>query len=467
MKILPSSAPYNTLPPRFTGVRPRTSSQATTPADQAEIRFSGLPHYFQAHHKLHARIDRFLRQYHPAFAQKKADKSASWHLSKLAETQTPKLSSNERALHDFALRVAVGENIQAQGSEETDHKKEAADPSVAQARLETLLKQNGIDLNTDELLSALDCNIKALEAKMQGIAERTKPHQDWKTTLKASTVRHDKRGYQRRAQISLLKAHTFYAQESLLTLPKASLFRYITSSPPQDETTAADYRMQELTIRLYPKADKWLRNRDYRTQVVGHEYGHHIQLWRQEEAFWDRIRLAEKLSRLPDPDSKRDWETLFQLRSLQEMPNVIDDIFVEGWATYCEYLMVENGFFTAPEQQLLSLKRLLSQLKSTQYAVELQSGKISVEEFRKQHPRIKKSFIDYMKQPDILPMAYGLGMLQIMQLRALVQQQDPGISLKTFHDRLLSTPVMPLPAMTRWEFDLDLPPLSAETPVIP
>ena len=125
---------------------------------------------------------------------------------------------------------------------------------------------------------------------------------------------------------------------------------------------------------------------------------------------------------------------------------MMNGLFVEGWALYCEELMREQGFYTDPRVELFQLKGLLWRACRVIIDVGLHTGQITFQEAVDMLVNIAAieevnaiaEVKRYVMDPT-QPMTYVIGKLLILDLRNRMKQKMAGrFDLKAFHDELLS-----------------------------
>jgi uncharacterized protein (DUF885 family) len=146
-------------------------------------------------------------------------------------------------------------------------------------------------------------------------------------------------------------------------------------------------------------------------------------------------------------------------RSLPRLLNPSATLY-EGWALYCEQMMQEQGFSTAPEQEFIMLKDRLWRAMRIMLDVELHCRGLSIEDAAKRmvdglgmhYEQAMADLTWYTRSPGV-PMGYATGWAIINNLREhQKQQQGDDFSLKTFHDALLSGGSMALALVIRRVF---------------
>jgi uncharacterized protein (DUF885 family) len=120
--------------------------------------------------------------------------------------------------------------------------------------------------------------------------------------------------------------------------------------------------------------------------------------------------------------------------------------FVEGWAHYCEQMMVEAGFRRAdPTVRLGQLAESLVRLARVVVGIRLHCEDLSVEQgmrfFRDEAFLEEANARREAERGTFDPgyVVYSLGKLMLLKLRQDYKEQHPGkFSLRTFHDTLLA-----------------------------
>jgi len=125
--------------------------------------------------------------------------------------------------------------------------------------------------------------------------------------------------------------------------------------------------------------------------------------------------------------------------------------FVEGWAHYCEHMMVEAGFGRQdPGIKLGQLAEALIRLVRFIVGIRLHAEDLSVEQgvrlFKEEAFMEEASARREAERGTFDPtyLVYTVGKLMLMKLRQdYRQQQGKAFSLKTFHDTLLGNGTAP------------------------
>ncbi|MGD9380085.1 MAG: DUF885 domain-containing protein [candidate division WOR-3 bacterium] len=137
------------------------------------------------------------------------------------------------------------------------------------------------------------------------------------------------------------------------------------------------------------------------------------------------------------------------------------NVFIEGWALYCEEMMYDAGFYSDPRSRLLQLKDQLWRACRVIIDVQLHTKQMTYEEAvnllvdcaKLQKVHAEKEVTRYTFSPT-QPMSYLVGKRQIIELKEDYQKNTgEQFDLKKFHDRLLSFGSIPV-CLIRREFGL-------------
>jgi uncharacterized protein (DUF885 family) len=161
--------------------------------------------------------------------------------------------------------------------------------------------------------------------------------------------------------------------------------------------------------------------------------GHHLQF-----SFANSIPEASTLPRLMNESS----------------------VFYEGWALYCEQLMLEQGFLKSKEHRFVMLKDRLWRALRIIIDVKTQTGRMSYDEaadlmVRELHfPRAQAcADLNWYSQSPSGPMGYALGWSIINRLRNQERTRlGDKFVLREFHDKLLSAGSISLPLVEKRHF---------------
>ena len=134
----------------------------------------------------------------------------------------------------------------------------------------------------------------------------------------------------------------------------------------------------------------------------------------------------------------------------------------EGWALYCEQMMLEHGFNRYPGQHIIMLRDRLWRALRIIIDVEIHTQGLSIEDaiqkmvdtlgFTREQA---SSELNWYSQSPTVPMSYAVGWALINALRELINPAN-NTELKQFHDRLLASGSIALPLVIQRQFGEDL-----------
>jgi uncharacterized protein (DUF885 family) len=138
----------------------------------------------------------------------------------------------------------------------------------------------------------------------------------------------------------------------------------------------------------------------------------------------------------------------------RSLPRVLSPsaTYYEGWALYCEELMVEEGFLDQPESRFLLLRDRLWRALRIQLDVELHCRELGLDEAVDRMVEAlgfpaEQAMADitwYSFAPGV-PMGYATGWAMIRLMREQLEAQDQLESLTEFHRDLLASGAIALP----------------------
>jgi uncharacterized protein (DUF885 family) len=128
------------------------------------------------------------------------------------------------------------------------------------------------------------------------------------------------------------------------------------------------------------------------------------------------------------------------------------DVFCEGWALYCEQLMLDEGMTDDPRVRLFQLKDQLWRACRVVIDVKLHTGRMTFDEAvdmlvsvaHLERPNATGEVRRYTQSPT-QPMSYLTGKHQIMDLRERERTRlGDAFDMRAFHDKLLSFGTIPV-----------------------
>ncbi len=127
-------------------------------------------------------------------------------------------------------------------------------------------------------------------------------------------------------------------------------------------------------------------------------------------------------------------------------------VYVEGWALYCEEMMLEQGFLSDPRSRLCQLRDHLWRACRVLLDVGLHAGTLTIDEAADvlvqeaclQPPNAAAEVLRYTHTPT-QPLSYLIGKREIQGLRREVERARGRIfSLREFHDEFLGHGALPI-----------------------
>ncbi len=134
----------------------------------------------------------------------------------------------------------------------------------------------------------------------------------------------------------------------------------------------------------------------------------------------------------------------------------------EGWALYCEQMMLEQGFERHKGQRITMLRDRLWRALRIMIDVEIHTQDLSLEDAaQKMVDALGFSFdqamgeLNWYSQAPTIPMSYAVGWALINALRDII---NPGntVELKAFHDKLLASGSVALSLVIQRQFGQDV-----------
>jgi uncharacterized protein (DUF885 family) len=128
------------------------------------------------------------------------------------------------------------------------------------------------------------------------------------------------------------------------------------------------------------------------------------------------------------------------------------NVFVEGWASYCEEMMYEQGYYPDIRTRLFQLKDQLWRGCRVVIDVKIHTKKMSFDQAVDMLVNVAKlervnavAEVKRYTQTPTQPMSYAIGKLEILKLRGEYKKlKGKEFDLKKFHDQLLSYGSIPV-----------------------
>lgn len=323
-------------------------------------------------------------------------------------------------------------------------KKAQKDFAIGKLLFEKKLKlAGGIDWSTDELLQIGWEIFNQTEKELEKLAETIKPGSLWWQTLEDLKKNHPSRQkllevY--RQEVKRLKR--FLRQEKIVPLLRGEKLRVIDTPESERATTpyaaylspapfekdqTGQFWVTPINIKKsLPEQKKQLQEHAYAhlpITVLHESYpGHHLQL----------VIANQKTS--------------YVRKHFHSTP------YVEGWALYCEQLMVETGYLGKPELRLAQLQAQLWRAARIIIDVSLHTNRMTFRQavnflIKRVHLEKNSAFTEvrrYTLTPTY-PLSYMIGKWQILALREKIKKkQKDKFTLKKFHQSFLLSGSIPI-----------------------
>jgi hypothetical protein len=134
----------------------------------------------------------------------------------------------------------------------------------------------------------------------------------------------------------------------------------------------------------------------------------------------------------------------------------------EGWALYCEQMMLEQGFERHPGQDLVMLRDRLWRALRIIIDVNIHTGEWTLEQAAREmvdklgfSQAQARAECNWYSQAPTVPMSYAVGWALINALRDIIKPGNTS-ELKAFHDKLLSCGSVALPLVIEHQFGNDI-----------
>ncbi len=238
------------------------------------------------------------------------------------------------------------------------------------------------------------------------------------------------------------KARQFVIDKSIATIPEGEQLRVVET--PQFERATTPY------AAYMPPAPF-----DERTE--GLFYVTPIDPKEPEEVQRDRLRghclFALPITVIHEAYPGHHLQLTVAAKSPSKVRKVFgNNLFVEGWALYCEEMMWEQGYWDDPRIRLFQLKDLIWRAVRVVVDVGLHCKGMSfaeavqmlVNEAHLEHANAVAEVRRYTASPT-QPLSYLTGKMAILKLRNEVQKREgSNFSLQRFHDKLLQAGGLPI-----------------------
>jgi len=315
---------------------------------------------------------------------------------------------------------------------------------IGRGRFDFLLREDHmLEFDADSLLAFGESSISKTEEELTLVANRLDPSKHWRDIVEMHKDEHPEPGELLRFyEEKIEQAKRFVVDNGLVTLPEEESLEVIPTPeferpflPYAAYMPPAPFEREQKGFFYVTTVDERLDDEQKKQQLRGHNRykagitalheaypGHHLQLTTSNTH-------PSKIRRLYG-----------------------NNVFVEGWALYCEEMMYEQGFYPDATTRLFQLKDTLWRACRVVLDVKLHLNLISFTEAcdflaKKaglERLNAEKEVSRYTLSPT-QPMSYLVGREEIRSLRERVKSMKPeGFQLDRFHDWLLSHGSVPV-----------------------
>jgi uncharacterized protein (DUF885 family) len=308
--------------------------------------------------------------------------------------------------------------------------------------LEEYMILKGCDVTPDEAVELAEAHLAKIKSQMESVARKIAPHGSLQEALEKMRSSHPDSFDEvlRLYRETIENAREFLIEKDLATIPSNENLRIIETpiflrhlAPFASQYEPGKYTPDRTGLFLVTPDDnpEMLKDHAYsmiiNTAVHEGYPGHHLQ----------------GICSNTHPS---------HIRSLSASMD-----FGEGWALYCEELMIDQGYNDTPQGRLAQLNDLIFRVVRVVIDVKLARGEMDAEEaaqiLTKEVGMTSGAAINEARSYTYCPtyyLAYFLGKLQLLRLLEDVKKaMAERFSLKFFHDALLYAGCLPMQFMRR------------------
>jgi uncharacterized protein (DUF885 family) len=298
-------------------------------------------------------------------------------------------------------------------------------------------------LNADELLRFGERAVEQTQRQLADVARQVDASKTWGELIdEARTDLPDERSLLQEYQTGVRRAREFVEQRKLASIPDGESLDVVETPlflrptiPYAAYMPAGGFEPRQNGLYYVTPVNRHLSAEERAQAMLGHNrYG--MLLTNVHEGYPGHHLQLTLASTVGSPVRKLLWNT----------------VFCEGWALYCEQLVLEEGMVTDARHKLFQLKDQLWRACRVVIDVKLHTGGMSFDEAvdmlvrvaRLERPNAASEVKRYTQSPT-QPMSYLMGKQQILDLRERERQRrGSAFSLREFHDRLLSYGTIPM-----------------------
>ncbi len=299
----------------------------------------------------------------------------------------------------------------------------------------------GMDAQT--LLDFGERAVRTTQEQLTEIARQIDPTKSWGEIITESRRNlPDERALLEEYRAGVNAAKEFVRERKLASIPSGESLQVVETPPFMRPTVpyaaympAGGFEPRQDGLYYVTPLNERLSPEERRQQMFGHNrYG--MLLTNVHEGYPGHHLQLVHASAVGSPVRKLLWNT----------------VFCEGWALYCEQLVLDEGLNTDLRYRMFQLKDQLWRACRVVIDVKLHTGVMTFDEAvdmlvnvaHLERPNAIGEVRRYTQSPT-QPMSYLMGKHQIMELRAAEQKKlGARFDLKSFHDRLLSYGTIPV-----------------------
>ncbi|MDH5392694.1 MAG: DUF885 domain-containing protein [Gammaproteobacteria bacterium] len=318
----------------------------------------------------------------------------------------------------------------------------AGDFACGRKTFERMLKESHfIDLNVEQLYQFGSDLFEQTQAQLNELLAGKDLHQVLSKIKSDAPPKKKLLDYYRQ---SMQKAQRFICEKDLISMPQAQQLSVL-------ETP--DFLSHEIAFAAY----------DEPTRTDPEQQGHYyVTLPVNDAGFAEHNKAAIDLTSVHEayPGHHLQFSTANLTEGANSLVRVLNatSTFYEGWALYCEELMVEQGYLKKPEHKVIMLRDRLWRALRIMIDIDIHTRGMSIDaaaqrlcdELGFEAGQAKAELNWYSLAPTV-PMSYATGWALIKAAREILEQ-EPDFDLKKFHDDLLSAGSVPLPLVFRSRF---------------
>lgn len=306
-----------------------------------------------------------------------------------------------------------------------------------------LKREHLLDLDADALLAFGERAVRTTQDQLAEVARHIDKDKPWgKLVEELRANLPDERDLLTEYRSGVDQARQFIADRKLVSIPSGESLEVVETPPFMRPTIpyaaympAGGFAPRQVGLYYVTPLNEHLSPEDRRQQMFGHNrYG--MLLTNVHEGYPGHHLQFATASSVASPVRKLLWNT----------------VFCEGWALYCEQLVLDEGLTTDPRHRIFQLKDQLWRACRVVIDVKLHTGDMTFDEAvdmlvnvgHLERPNAVGEVRRYT-QSATQPMSYLMGKHQITALRDREQQRlGNRFNLQSFHDRLLSYGTIPV-----------------------